>query len=74
MATDFNILAWKIPWTEEPGGLQSMELQRVGHDEAQHSNVLSNQNTFHPSNYVFSEDVTPHASLRFHQSLNSMIF
>ena len=26
------ILAWKIPWTEEPGRLQSMELQRVGHD------------------------------------------
>ena len=25
-------LAWKIPWTEEPGGLQSMGLQRVGHD------------------------------------------
>ena len=26
MATDYSILAWKIPWTEEPGGLQSMEL------------------------------------------------
>ena len=26
-----NILAWKIPWTEEPGGLQFMWLQRVGH-------------------------------------------
>ena len=25
-------LAWKIPWTEEPGGLQSMQLLRVGHD------------------------------------------
>ena len=32
MATHSSILAWKIPWTEEPGGLQSMELQRVGHD------------------------------------------
>ena len=29
MATHFNILAWRIPWTEEPGGLQSMGLQRV---------------------------------------------
>ena len=29
MATHSCILAWKIPWTEEPGGLQSMELQRV---------------------------------------------
>ena len=25
-------LAWRIPWTEQPGGLQSIELQRVGHD------------------------------------------
>ena len=29
MATHSSILAWKIPWTEEPGGLQSMGLQRV---------------------------------------------
>ena len=27
-----NILAWRIPWIEEPGGLQSMGLQRVGHN------------------------------------------
>ena len=32
MATQSSILAWRIPWTEEPGGLQSMGLQRVGHD------------------------------------------
>ena len=32
MATHSSILAWKIPWTEEPGGLQSMGLQRVRHD------------------------------------------
>ena len=32
MATDSSILAWRIPWTEEPGGLQSMGSQRVGHD------------------------------------------
>ena len=31
MATDSNILAWKIPWTEEPGRLQSMGSQRVRH-------------------------------------------
>ena len=31
MATHTSILAWKTPWTEEPGRLQSMELQRVGH-------------------------------------------
>ena len=32
MATDSSILAWRIPWTEEPGGLQSMGLHRVGHN------------------------------------------
>ena len=32
-----NILAWEIPWTEEPGGLQSRELQRVRHDEQLYS-------------------------------------
>ena len=32
MATHSDILAWKIPWTEEPGGLQSMGLPRLGHD------------------------------------------
>ena len=32
MVTHSNILAWRIPWTEEPGGLQSMGSQRVGHD------------------------------------------
>ena len=32
MATHLGILAWEIPWTEEPSGLQSMGSQRVGHD------------------------------------------
>jgi len=32
MATHSSTLAWKIPWTEEPGGLQFMGSQRVGHD------------------------------------------
>ena len=32
MATHSSILAWRIPWTKEPGGLQSMGLQRVGHE------------------------------------------
>ena len=34
MATHSSILAWRIPWTEEPGGLQSLVSQRVGHDWA----------------------------------------
>ena len=40
MATHSNILAWRIPWTEKPGGLQSTGLQRVGDD-------LSNFTFFH---------------------------
>ena len=32
MATHSNILAWRIPWAEEPGGLQSVGSQRAGHD------------------------------------------
>ena len=32
MATHSSSLAWRIPWTEEPGGLQSMGVQRVGHE------------------------------------------
>ena len=32
MVTHSNILAWRIPWTEEPGGLQFIGSQRVGHD------------------------------------------
>ena len=34
MATHSSILAWEIPWTEEPGGLQSVGSQRVRHDRA----------------------------------------
>ena len=44
MATHSSILAWRIPWTEKPGGLQCMGLQRVGHVEkemATHSSVLA---------------------------------
>ena len=32
MATHSGVLAWRVPWTEEPGGLQSMGSQRVRHD------------------------------------------
>ena len=49
MATHFSILAWRIPWMQEPGGLQSMGSQRVRHDGA------TNTFTFHiplcPRNY-----------------------
>ena len=43
MATHSSILAWRIPWSEEPGGLQSMGSQRVGHDwsDLSHSILVS---------------------------------
>ena len=40
VATHFSILAWRIPWSEEPGGLQSMRSQRVGHDQSDLVHVL----------------------------------
>ena len=39
MATHSSILAWRIPWTEVPGGLQSMGSQRVGHDWATFTSI-----------------------------------
>ena len=39
MVTHSSILAWRIPWTEEPGRLRSMASQRVGHEVTQHSTV-----------------------------------
>ena len=41
MATHSSILAWKMPWTEEPGRLQSMGSQRLGHDSATSLSFLS---------------------------------
>ena len=46
MATHSSILAWKIPWTEEPGRLQSMGLQRVGHDWATSFSLSASSDIF----------------------------
>jgi len=51
MATHSSILAWRIPWTEEPGGLQSMGLQRVGHDWATHT--LTFTGSFYSGRWFF---------------------
>ena len=48
MATHSSILAWKIPWTEEPGGLQSMGLQTVGRTERLHFHFLSLSVSMYP--------------------------
>ena len=44
MAVRYSILDWRIPWTEEPGGLQFMGLQRVGHRRA--TNTTTTTSTF----------------------------
>ena len=41
MATHSSILAWRIPWPEEPGGLQSIALQRDGHGTNEHAHCSS---------------------------------
>ena len=45
MAPHSSILAWKIPWTEEPGGLQSMGSQRVGHNQVTSTNTMDHGNS-----------------------------
>ena len=50
MATHSSILAWRIPWMEEPGGLQSMGLQRVGHNWA---TSLSLSLSFHHTKFEY---------------------
>ena len=44
IATHSGILVWRIPWTEEPGGLQSMGSQRVGHDWVTKTFTFNNNN------------------------------
>ena len=57
MATHCSVLAWRIPWTEEPGGLQSVGSQRAGHDWTKihtpsHLVDHSNHNKLKMSNYM----------------------
>ena len=55
MATHSNILAWEIPWTEEPSGLQSIGLHRVGHDW---SNLAYNQERYAFFPYGLWKDIS----------------
>ena len=55
MATHFSILAWRIPWREEPSRLQSMGSQRVGHNEA--TNIFTFFHTHAEENPVFQKKV-----------------
>ena len=54
--THSSILAWEIPWTEEPGGLQLMGSQRVGHTEQLSTYIRSDQ----ISHSVVSNSLRPH--------------
>ena len=46
METHSNVLYCRIPWTEEPGGLQSMGSQRLGHEQLKHNNVWVSTRTY----------------------------
>ena len=45
LATQSSILAWRIPWTEDPGGLQSMGPQRVGHHRSDSAHTHTHTHT-----------------------------
>jgi len=53
MATHFSILAWKIPWAEEAGGLQPMGLQGVGHDWGTELNWTEGKRIWLPLDFKF---------------------
>ena len=55
MATHFNILACRIPWTEEPGGLQPIGLQRVGHDWSDLAHTPTEKKTTHKLGFSFPD-------------------
>ena len=62
MATHSSILAWRIPWTEESGSLQSPGLQRVGHDCATNTHTHIDCTYKLLKGIVFKEDVKTPAS------------
>ena len=84
MATHSSILAWKVPWMQEPGGLQSTGSQRIGHDWSSnliHSNEIAGLQEMYTFRFVrkaklFSEVVeiiyTPNGSEKVFTLLNSL--
>ena len=70
MATHSSTLAWRIPWTEEPAGLQSMGSQRVGHDYVtKHSTRVKTRRKGLFSRRKASKAVLPQDSCVGHRSL-----
>ena len=64
MATHSSILAWRIPWTEEPGGLQSTGLQRVRHDWATNTTTTawSPAHTIIPFKFLRNQHTVSHST------------
>ena len=62
MATHSSILAWRIPWTEEPGGLQSVGSHRVGHDWSDLAAEAAAMECYQFSYSVVSDSLPPHES------------
>ena len=71
MATHFHILAWRIPWTEEPGGLQSIGLQRIRHDWV--TNAFTFHLSIHPSIHLYLY-IYVYLYLFIHPSLSVSIY
>ena len=68
MVTHSSILAWRIPWTEEPGGLQSMGSQRVRHDEVTNTHTHIHTIQYKSNIYCFFEKQL--RTLLINQSIN----
>ena len=60
MATHSSVLAWRIPWTEEPGGLPSMGSHRVGHDWSDLAAAAAPKEYFQPSIIRMPRPLTDH--------------
>ena len=60
MATHSSMLAWKTPWTEEPGGLQSIGSQRAGHKRTAKDSIAQQEDIFHMISVETVVNMSPH--------------
>ena len=70
MATHSSILAWRIPWTEEPGGLQSLGLLRIGHDWSDSTCLIPQFSVLGTASFFPSKD--PHKDPQARAHLKEM--
>ena len=69
MTTHSHVLAWEIPWTEEPGGLESMVSQRVGHTWACTHAVSRELGVLWPNGFVFVNGNLQEGTLLLNESV-----